>query len=67
MQCSASRLQRDIEEQKAMLGHKTFEDLQKLQVQYFSDAAKECGAHTGVNGCQVGRCEDADRRHDLNR
>ena len=44
MQFVSSRVQRDIEAQKAMLGCKTFEDLQKLQAQYYSDAVKDYSA-----------------------
>lgn len=44
MQFAASRIQRDIEAQKAMLACKSREDLQKLQVQYYSEAVKDYSA-----------------------
>lgn len=44
MQFAASRIQRDIEAQKAMLACKSLDDLQKLQAQYYSQAIKDYSA-----------------------
>lgn len=41
MQFASSRIQRDMEAQKAMLACKSLEELQKLQAQYYSDALKD--------------------------
>ena len=41
MQFMSSRMQQDIETQKAMLGCKSLEDVQKLQSEFFSQALKD--------------------------
>lgn len=44
MQFAASRIQRDMAAQKAMLACKSLDDLQKLQAQYYSEAVKDYSA-----------------------
>ena len=41
MQFASSRIQQDMEAQKAMMACKSFEELQKLQAQYYSEAIKD--------------------------
>ncbi|WP_022705672.1 phasin family protein [Pseudorhodobacter ferrugineus] len=44
MQFAASRIQRDLEAQKAMLACKSLEDLQKVQAEFYSEAIKDYNA-----------------------